>query len=365
MENKHFFYLIVTLSIFYNSCKENKSLQSNEDINTTEKLSSKKVYKIPESLKIEKQEKINIDDDETLEVIITAIDKNADYFYEYWFKNDLLIYKFTYPWGSINKKWLVNLDDDNEKEILRIQGYEDGVDYVIYDIAKDKQIPILYFNPVLVDKRYPNQYMWGYPNDIKSLIINKSGEVKVSFNNNYQRDDSHTEPNNQKELPFLFFDGLTSQPEAKIASINKSEFIPLQSIVSEVQKNSKTNHDLLQKGSIFKSWKNDNIEIDITTENLSYVFNGQCVYAFPIKILNDNEVELIWGEIAMDCVNDMQFNRSFGLSKEQIPQKGKPFAKYAQEKEVVKVTYYYEEWVSSYREQINEKPFMNLFYLKL
>lgn len=116
--------------------------------------------------------------------------------------------------------------------------------------------------------------------------------------------------------------------------------------------------------TVLDSWQNDSVEIQITTNNINYLFNGQCIYAFPVKILNNKEAELIWGEIGMDCVSDMQFNKTFGLSIEQIPQKGKPFAKYSLEKEVVNVTYYYEEWVDLYKKQINTKPFMNTFYAK-
>ncbi|WP_395077650.1 hypothetical protein [Flavobacterium sp.] len=201
----------------------------------TEKQTSKK-YIIPSNLKIQKQEEINIDNDEAKEIIITAVDKNVDYFYEFWFKNDKLIYHFKYPWGSINKKWLINLDDDKEKEIVRIQGYEDRVDYVIYDISEKQQIPILYFNPVLEDSSYPNQYMWAYPNDIKDLIVNNKNELQVSLNNIKPLDIENSLPDNQKELPYIFFNGQSSQLDMKISSINKPEFMTVQSIINIVQK---------------------------------------------------------------------------------------------------------------------------------
>lgn len=125
----------------------------------------------------------------------------------------------------------------------------------------------------------------------------------------------------------------------------------------------KINNELKVK-SIVDSWQNDYIEINITTDNISYLFNGQCIYAFPVKIIADNEVELIWGEIGMDCVNDMHLYETFGLNSELVPKKGKPFAKYKLEKGIVNVTYYYKEWVSSYKNQINNKPFMNVFFSK-
>lgn len=362
MKIKTFFYVIMTLCLLSHSCKENIKAKSNTNITKTEKENSNKEYKIPLDLIIEKKEEINIDNDESKEIVITAVDKNADYFYEFWFKNDKLIYQFKYPWGTINKKWIINLDNDDKKEIVRIQGYEDGVDYVIYDIVDEKQIPVLYFNPALEDDRYPNQVFWAYPNDITDLVLNNKNEIRASLNNTYLRDDSHTQPTNQKELPFLFFNGHTTQPHAKVSGLNKAEFMPIQAVINKVKKNSDIS--LSKKGSLFNSWQNDQIEIHINTENISYLFNGQCIYAFPVKILSDTEIELIWGEIGMDCVNDMQFSKTFGLSKDLIPQKGKAFAKYTLKEGVVYVTYYYNEWVTSYKKQINIKPFMNSFHIK-
>lgn len=200
---------------------------------------AKKTYPIPSNLKIEKQEEINIDSDEAKETIITAVDEKADYFYEFWFKNDKLLYEFKYYWGEINEKWLVNLDNDETKEIVRMQGYGDGVDCAIFDILNKEQTPILYFNPVLEDTRYPNQYMWAYSNDIRDLMINNINQLQVSLNNNEPVNIEHPLPDNQKELPYIFFRGETSQPEMKISSINKPEFMTVQSIINIVQNNQK------------------------------------------------------------------------------------------------------------------------------
>lgn len=61
----------------------------------------------------------------------------------------------------------------------------------------------------------------------------------------------------------------------------------------------------------------------------------------------------------MDCVYDVFFDETFNLSKEKIPQKGKSFAKYTLDNDILKVTYYYEEWVKLYKEKIlkEDKPF--------
>ena len=120
--------------------------------------------------------------------------------------------------------------------------------------------------------------------------------------------------------------------------------------------------------SIFNSWQNDGIEIHINSNNVSYLFHGQCVYSFSVKVLNDNEVELIWGYKGRDCVYDVLFDETFGLPKDKIPQNGKPFSKYTLENDILKVTYYYNDWLNMYRKKMEENdkpyPFLNSFSIK-
>ncbi|WP_376776981.1 hypothetical protein [Flavobacterium covae] len=120
--------------------------------------------------------------------------------------------------------------------------------------------------------------------------------------------------------------------------------------------------------STLNNWQKDNIEIYINKDNMSYLFHGQCVYTFPIKIVNDNVVELVWGEIGTDCVYEVFFDEIFDLPKDKTPQKGKPFSKYVVDNEDLKVTYYYEEWVERYKKKITKEgkpfPFLKSFSLK-
>ncbi|MCH4829338.1 MULTISPECIES: hypothetical protein [Flavobacterium] len=232
-----FIFCFLAITVLDLSCKKNNVTVQNDSEKSSIKQVEKKVYEIPSELKIISQEEIDFDDDGTKDTIITATDDKAINTTEFWLKNNEFLYEFTYPWGSINKKWLVNLDDDAEIEIVRIQGDEDGVDYVIYDIIDKEQKAILYFNPVLEDNRYPNQFMWAYPNDIKGLIVNQKREIKASLNNDYQRDDNHTETESQKELPFIFFNGKTSQPEMKFSRMNKPQFMKVEAVINKVFKN--------------------------------------------------------------------------------------------------------------------------------
>ena len=122
--------------------------------------------------------------------------------------------------------------------------------------------------------------------------------------------------------------------------------------------------------SIFNSWVNDDDipEIHINRNQINYLFHGQCVYSFPVKILNENEVELVWGYKGRDCVYDVLFDETFNLPKGKIPQKGKPFSKYTIENNTIKVTYYYNEWLEKYRKKMKENdkhfPFLKSYFLK-
>lgn len=267
MKIKHIFCLI-TICILGYSCKENQASHS-KIVNKTSEIKTEKKYRIPSDLTIEKKEEINIDNDDIKEVIITAIDKKAEYFYEFWFKNDQLIYQFKYPWGEINKKWLVNLDDDELKEIIRMHGYSDDLECAIYDISNNQQIPILYFNPILEDIRYPNKYMWGYPNDIKNLIIKEKNNIQVSLNNYQLIDTERPLPDNQKELPYLFFQGQTSQPDMTIQKINSPEVMTLQSVINRVRgsENFNLSVDFSIQGRWITDYAKENLPEEIRYDN--------------------------------------------------------------------------------------------------
>ena len=138
----------------------------------------------------------------------------------------------------------------------------------------------------------------------------------------------------------------------------------------DIEKKSIKNTNL-KTTNIFNSWVNeDNYipEIHISKDQINYIFQGQCAYSFPVKILNENEVELIWGYTGRDCVFDVFFDENFGLPKEKIPKKGQPFSKYTIENNTIKVTYYYNEWLEKYRKKMKENdkpfPFIKSFSLK-
>jgi len=180
MINFKIFYSIFLLSIFF-SCKQNKQADQKAVIN---EVKTDILKNIPSNLKIEKQEKINIDNDPDDELIVTAVDSLSEKYFEYWYKNGNLIHEFSYPFVSINYKWFADLDDNNKKEVIRAQGYEDGVDYAIYKIKNNDEILQLYFNPGLKDERYGDKNFWAYPNDIRELAVDQDKKLLVSLDNN-------------------------------------------------------------------------------------------------------------------------------------------------------------------------------------
>ena len=99
----------------------------------------------------------------------------------------------------------------------------------------------------------------------------------------------------------------------------------------------------LENLSIYSRWD----DISISRANVTFYIHGQCIYSFLTKIINDNEVELIWSPNG-DCVFDAGFYNDFGLTN--VPEIGKPFAKYTLNGETLSVTYYYPEWTNTYSE---------------
>lgn len=227
-------YSILVLLII-TSCKQNSKTEQKVMLSSA-KTDQEILKNIPADYKIEKQENINIDNDADEELIVTAVNSKNEKYFEYWYKKGNLIHEFSYSFVPINYKWFANLDDDNEKEIIRAQGYEDGVDYAIYKIKGNQEIVQLYFNPGLKDSKYADKNFWAYPNDIKGVIVDQDKKLLVSLNNNYPRDDDHTIPDNQKELPFIFFEGSTTQSDMQLKNLKPLEKLDLKSLIKTSRK---------------------------------------------------------------------------------------------------------------------------------
>lgn len=99
-------------------------------------------------------------------------------------------------------------------------------------------------------------------------------------------------------------------------------------------------------------------------EFVVYQFNGQCLYWFFTKhYSNENKtIELIWS-YKNDCLEQLDFlYRSNGV--EHYPKFGDKFCEYKLLKDsIVKVDYYFPEWVYKINEIEKDSIFPNYLYL--
>ena len=187
---------------------------------------------IPDSLKLDSIETITVDNS-TIE-IYTTINRDKSIIYEFWFKDHKQIHSVHYSaYYEINYKWLVDIDNDKGLEVIRAQGYEDGVNYGIYDTKRNSEQLLLVFNPALLDERYPDRTFWGYPWDMQRLAMNPKKQILASLYDSHERDDNYSTPEKQEQMPYIFFYGKTTQPEAEIEiEPSKKGYLSLKKIIA-------------------------------------------------------------------------------------------------------------------------------------
>lgn len=105
---------------------------------------------------------IDFTGDGNLDYLVTMAseDKHNYEFLEYWITSEFeTIQKEKKFNDGIQYYQFVNLDSDPEPEIFSAFGYEDGIDYGLYDLDMKlgKEELIFYFNPVIIED---NKYHW-------------------------------------------------------------------------------------------------------------------------------------------------------------------------------------------------------------
>lgn len=108
-----------------------------------------------------------------------------------------------------------------EPEIFCASGYEDGIDYAIYDqnLMTGNDTLLLLLNPILIES---NRHYWGYPWDIHDIILkNDSGKIylKASLDHDIVRDGNITIPDSTRNFPAIFFHGHSTQPTIQVEPI--------------------------------------------------------------------------------------------------------------------------------------------------
>ena len=163
---------------------------------------------------------------------IAECDDNKGSFYEYWITSDHKIFNIAYLPQEIHYRFVGNLDNDPELEIVRATGYEDGIDYYIAELDSQlqKEKILFFFNPIIL-KDHINY--WAYPWDIEDIQL-KESKIHVSVDHNILRYGEISNPSEQTMLPVLFFNGTSSQPHAKENEINSTTYLSLNQLIGKV-----------------------------------------------------------------------------------------------------------------------------------
>ena len=118
-----------------------------------------------------------------------------------------------------------------------------------------------------------------------------------------------------------------------------------------------------QKNNDFDGyWQNELVTFSVDDTSLNFEYHGQCMYSYPIKKINETEFEMIWSR-DMDCSFDNGTDKKFGLKN--VPEIGKPFAKFSLKNNILAVDYYYKDWIKKYSQEVQEGVFTSEFHKKV
>jgi hypothetical protein len=149
---------------------------------------------------------------------------------EFWITSELRTYKTKAKYGQdFDYFWFINLDEDKEPEIFTANGYEDGIDYAIYDqdLQTQTETLVAYINPIIIED---SKLFWGYPWDISGMITKKDKQtifIKASLDHDIQRDGEITIPDPTKKFPAVFFYGHSTQPDIEVGQIREINWMSL------------------------------------------------------------------------------------------------------------------------------------------
>jgi hypothetical protein len=161
---------------------------------------------------------------------------------EYWYNSDFSLYRKVDLFNmDYDIKYFINLDNDSIPEILRAQGYSDGIDYFFtkQNIKNKNESVLFYFNPII--KSVNNDtlvYYWGYPWTLDSIfLLSKKNEIKLlcSLNHSITRDGEIFRPKNQVIFPAILFSGEPKSNFEYTEKISQVEWLTLDSIIEMIK----------------------------------------------------------------------------------------------------------------------------------
>lgn len=204
----------------------------------------------------------------------------------------------------------------------------------------------------------------------KNRIKNRSRFVVISENGLLVRERPSTNSKRIWQLPFNADIEVVEKTDIEFSYNNRDTYITTDGYWVKVVFNDSVGNKQYgyvfdgflkpyEDPTIYREWTYlNNIDLHIHEGSVSYQLHGQCICSFPTKKISKTEIELIW-DYSCDCVFNPGFDNDFSLKKTPII--GKPFAKYTLEGRVLKVTYFYNEWVNEYLEKVNSDTFPNQF----
>lgn len=213
-------------------------MQSPRQVNTPNEIANS----IPD--KIIKAEAVDFNGDGKQDYLVIVEDKSdaKPLTYELWYTSSFKLVKRVPKYESdYDRKWFINLDDDPEPEIVSASGFEDGIDYSIYDqnLVKGTDVLLFRFNPVLIDtSNTQKEYYWGYPWDVTNIMVKAEGgsvRIRCSLNHDIERYGAIDIPTWQKKLPAIFFVGKTTQPDIEVGTIRNIEWLTLGEIEKQIR----------------------------------------------------------------------------------------------------------------------------------
>ena len=169
-------------------------------------------------------------------IIQTKVNKKTK-FKEIWLTSDFVLFnKKSKYMHSYNFMCFINLDSDPEPELYSATGYEDGIDYIIYDLnmKTGQQELLFYFNPVIIDNE---KDYWGYPWDTKGIMTRTENGVTLiyySIDHDIERDGEIAHPENQKVMPVIFLKGQSTQPDIPVGEVRNREWRTIEEINKSV-----------------------------------------------------------------------------------------------------------------------------------
>ncbi|MFP5471897.1 MAG: hypothetical protein ACLGGV_09910 [Bacteroidia bacterium] len=152
---------------------------------------------------------------------------------ETWLTSDFLLFNRVSKYiGDYDFIQFINLDNDPEPEIYSASGYEDGIDYALYDLnmkTGEKKL-LFYFNPVIIENE---QDFWGYPWDTNGIMTSTeygTTMIYYSIDHDIERDGNITHAENQNVMPVIFLKGHSTQPENRVEEIRSRTWKTIEEI---------------------------------------------------------------------------------------------------------------------------------------